>query len=226
MIDTLLEVNSLYKTFSNEEILKNINFSMKSGEILSIIGPSGSGKTTLMRCIVGLDGLYDGKIYFENKVLEKSNINPDIGMVFQEYNLFPHLNVKDNILIGFREKVKYRNKLDNLLDLLGIANKVYNYPFQLSGGEKQRVAIARALILNPRLICFDEPTSALDPNSIKQFKLIVDNLRKEKIGVLIITHDMNFAKTISNRIIYLNKGYIIEGLSEDNKIKDFMTGNL
>lgn len=229
MNNILLEINSLYKSYEDLEILKNINLSINAGEILSIIGPSGGGKTTLLRSIVGLDGQYEGEIYFQNELMHKGLVNSKIGMVFQDYNLFPHLNVEENILIGIRkqnkDKLEYEKILNDILKSLGIENKKNNYPFELSGGEKQRVAIGRALALKPRMICFDEPTSALDPRSINQFKDIVNKLSEENIGVLIITHDMEFAKAISHRIIFLNQGYIIEGLPNEDKIEKFMMGN-
>jgi polar amino acid transport system ATP-binding protein len=236
----ILKVESINKSFHDKSAIKDISFEINGGEILSIIGPSGAGKTTILRCINGLERCDGGSIeicglklckeennqciYPSPKKLRKLRSN--IGMVFQGYNLFPHLTVLENIIEapinGFNvAKNDAEKKALELLDMLGLKEKVNSYPFELSGGEKQRVAIARACALNPKLMCFDEPTSALDPELTDDIAKIIEKLAQEGMAVLIITHDMAFAKRISQRIIFIEAGKILREGTKEAFFNDF-----
>ncbi|MBS4538674.1 amino acid ABC transporter ATP-binding protein [Clostridium sp. D2Q-11] len=230
----MLEVKNLKKSFENNLVLNDVSFTINQGEIVTVIGPSGAGKTTLLRCINGLEDVDKGEIQITNKCLVKKyqsdyrakgkeliEIRKNIGMVFQNFNLFPHMSVLENI-IEAPMKVYNRNEKDTIeeaydvLYKLGIKDKANNYPYELSGGQKQRVAIARALILDPRLLSFDEPTSALDPELRLEVASIIKSLVTKERAVLIITHDMEFAKRVSTRIIFMDKGYIVKDDNMNN----------
>lgn len=216
----LLEVKKLNKSFNQTKAVNDVSFSLSKGEILSIIGPSGSGKSTLLKLIGGLERLDSGDIYINNIHIgsaskkEKKTAQEHIGFIFQDFALFDHLSIKDNI--GLASKVVYKkdkswidSETNRLLSLFGLSDNRLNYPLTLSGGEKQRIAIARALITKPSILLFDEPTSALDQASIGDLVAIIKNLKKEDIGILIVTHDLNFAKQVSDRLLFMRDSSII-----------------
>lgn len=223
----MLKVVDLKKSFGDTEVLKGINLEVGKGESVVIVGPSGGGKTTLLRCINDLEkpdsGVIeiDNNIFFNNgKKIDKNilkNVRKDIGFVFQNYNLFPHMSVMQNIIeapirVLGKEKEEASKKAGEILKFLGLSDKEENYPFELSGGQKQRVAIGRALALEPKVICFDEPTSALDPGLTNDVVNLIKSLEEKGISNLIITHDMDFAKKVSNKIYSMDKGKLVEGI--------------
>ena len=190
----MLEVKNLCKEFNNRPILKDISFTLKDGEIMTIVGPSGAGKTTLLRIIAGLETKDSGEILIDGKPYDPGNV----GVVFQDFNLFPNLNVLQNITLAptmvlKESKAEAEQNAQKLLDQLQMNGREKQYPYQLSGGQKQRVAIARALAMNPRILCYDEPTSALDPNLRKEVEKMILDLKKSGLTQLIITHDLTFA---------------------------------
>lgn len=205
----MLELKNISKSFGDKVILNNLNLEVKDGEILCIVGQSGGGKTTLLRCISGLEKIDGGQILIDGQVFDPyTNENNDsvIGVVFQEYNLFPHLTVLQNVTLAPTMVLKKKkgiaeNEAKNLLNGLALEGKEGLYPFQLSGGQKQRVAIARALAMKPQILCYDEPTSALDPGLTATVKDIVLNLKKEGMTQIIVTHDMDFAEEIADNIL-------------------------
>lgn len=209
----ILEVKEISKKFDKKIILDKFSLNMKSGEIISIIGPSGAGKSTLLRCINGLEKIDDGEIIIngtqiKNKI--KKQVNLDIGLVFQDYNLFPQYSVLKNITLTLTKVLKNNKneavrKAQEILLKMKLYERKDAYPYQLSGGEKQRLAIARTLATNPKIICFDEPTSALDPKLVKQVFKIIKELENEGKAILIVTHDIKFAESISSRIVELIK---------------------
>lgn len=223
----MLKINNLKKKFDNTEVLKGIDLEIKEGEILVVVGPSGGGKTTLLRCINALEKADEGNIQVNNNYIckdgkyvsksELKDIRKDIGLVFQGFNLFPHLSVLENLIeapqVVFKQnKQETINKAMNILKFLGLEDKANNYPCELSGGQKQRVAIGRALILEPKLMCFDEPTSALDPGLTGEVSKLIKSLSDKGMAMLIITHDMDFAKNTADRIFSMEKGILKEGL--------------
>ncbi|NLP45534.1 MAG: amino acid ABC transporter ATP-binding protein [Epulopiscium sp.] len=245
----VLQVDGLHKSFDGKTVLKDVSFQLKAGEILAIIGPSGAGKTTILRCInaleksdrgtIKIDGTYlcrdDNKsIYATNE--EMKTIRKKIGLVFQNYNLFPHMSVMENIIeapinaFGVSKK-EAMDKAVELLNIMGLLDKKDSYPFELSGGQKQRVAIARACALNPKIMCLDEPTSALDPELREGIANIIEDLAKDNMGILIITHDMAFAERVANKVIFMENGQIVTEASKedffnhlkDERIKRFIT---
>lgn len=205
----MLELKNISKSFGDKVILNNLNLEVKDGEILCIVGQSGGGKTTLLRCISGLEKIDGGQILIDGQIFDPyTNENNDsvIGVVFQEYNLFPHLTVLQNVTLAptmvlKKKKEIAENEAKNLLNGLALEGKEGLYPFQLSGGQKQRVAIARALAMKPQILCYDEPTSALDPGLTATVKDIVLNLKKEGMTQIIVTHDMDFAEEIADNIL-------------------------
>lgn len=240
-MEELLKVEHLVKTFGTNEVLKDIDFSVKKGDVISIIGSSGSGKSTLLRCINMLEEATDGKIYFQGKNVLKGEINEDkyrtkVGMVFQSFNLFNNLNVLDNCIVGQTTVLK-RNKEEaqsialDFLNKVGMAEYVKAKPRQLSGGQKQRVAIARALAMNPEILLFDEPTSALDPEMVGEVLDVMKELTKTGITMLVVTHEMAFARDVSNRVIFMADGKVEEdGTPEEiflhpkkERTKEFLT---
>ena len=223
----MIKIENLHKRFGKLEVLKGIDINVEKGEIIAIIGPSGSGKSTFLRCINRLEEPTDGKIFIdgENILSKETNINKireKVGMVFQHFNLFPHKNVIKNITLA---PIKIKNysielaekKADNLLNKVGLLDKKYSYPNQLSGGQKQRIAIARALAMEPEIMLFDEPTSALDPEMIKEVLDVMIELAREGMTMLIVTHEMGFAKNVATRILFMNDGKILE----DEKPEEF-----
>lgn len=211
----VLEVKNISKTFNKNKVLNNFSLNAEE-EIISIIGPSGVGKSTLLRCINGLEKIDSGEILINNKSLKRKKdkiskqSNLEIGLVFQDYNLFPQYSVIKNITLPLTEVLKIDKKealikAKELLKKMDLLSKQNAYPFELSGGEKQRVAIARAIATNPKIICFDEPTSALDPKLVKQIFEIIKELAKTGKTIIIVTHDIQFAKQISNRIVEIKE---------------------
>lgn len=212
----MIEIKNLKKSYNDTNILKGINLTFNENEVVSIIGESGSGKSTLLRCMNLLEDYQEGNIYFYGKDIKEYNINQlrtDIGMVFQQFNLFNNMNVLNNCTFGLR-KVKHMKKEEatkialEKLNLVGMAEYAHCNVNQLSGGQKQRVAIARALTLNPDVILFDEPTSALDPKNVNEVLNVIKNLAKTGMTLIIVTHEMKFAREISDRIIFINKGVV------------------
>ena len=198
----MLEVKNLYKEFNNRPILKDISFTLKDGEIMTIVGPSGAGKTTLLRIIAGLETKDSGEILIDGKPYDPGNV----GVVFQDFNLFPNLNVLQNITLAptmvlKESKAEAEQNAQKLLDQLQMNGREKQYTYQLSGGQKQRVAIARALAMNPRILCYDEPTSALDPNLRKEVEKMILDLKKSGLTQLIITHDLTFAKNVADQML-------------------------
>lgn len=198
----MLEVKNLYKEFNNRPILKDISFTLKDGETMTIVGPSGAGKTTLLRIIAGLETKDSGEILIDGKPYDPGNV----GVVFQDFNLFPNLNVLQNITLAptmvlKESKAEAEQNAQKLLDQLQMNGREKQYPYQLSGGQKQRVAIARALAMNPRILCYDEPTSALDPNLRKEVEKMIWDLKKSGLTQLIITHDLTFAKNVADQML-------------------------
>lgn len=222
-MDKIIEVKNLIKKYGENTILNNISFDIEKGEVVSLIGPSGSGKSSILRSIVDLEEITSGEILIEGYDIKDkkndSNIKKKMllktGMVFQTFNLFPHLTVENNIVKTLKIVKKNtdenaKNKAKKMLELVGLADKFDSYPNELSGGQKQRIAIARALALEPDIMLFDEPTSALDPELVKEVLDIISKLKKQKITMLIVSHEMNFVKEISDKIIVLEKGEILE----------------
>lgn len=198
----MLEVKNLCKEFNNRPILKDISFTLKDGEIMTIVGPSGAGKTTLLRIIADLETKDSGEILIDGKPYDPGNV----GVVFQDFNLFPNLNVLQNITLAptmvlKESKAEAEQNAQKLLDQLQMNGREKQYPYQLSGGQKQRVAIARALAMNPRILCYDEPTSALDPNLRKEVEKMILDLKKSGLTQLIITHDLTFAKNVADQML-------------------------
>ena len=221
----ILKVENLCKSYNKEEILKDISFSLNEGETLCIIGSSGSGKSTLLRCINNLESIDKGNITIDNNYLinkEKrlnkrrmKNVNMNTTIVFQDFNLFPHMSVKENITFA-QEKALKRGKKEaeeiaiKMLKKIGLEEKQNFYPCNLSGGQKQRVAIARCLAMNSKLLCMDEPTSALDPELVGEVLKVIKELSNENKTMVIVTHEIAFAKEIADKIIFIDKGSIIE----------------
>lgn len=214
----MIQIKNLNKYFNKLHVIKNISCTINKGEVISIIGPSGSGKSTFLRCMNLLEVPTSGEIIFEGTNIQNSNINKireSMGMVFQHFNLFPHMTVLENITLA-PIKVKNMSKESankialDLLDKVGLLDKKDAYPSKLSGGQKQRIAIARSLANKPHVLLFDEPTSALDPEMVKEVLNVIKELAQEHMTMIIVTHEMNFAKEVSNRIIFMDKGEIIE----------------
>ena len=223
-VTPILEIRGLQKSFGELSVLKDISLSVDPGNVLSIIGPSGSGKSTLLRCASfletanGGDILYDGKYAFKDgEYAGKAELNQFrtlFGMVFQNFNLFPHYSVMKNIceppVLRGQDKEKVRARAEELLKKMGLEGKEDAYPYQLSGGQQQRVAIARALALEPEILYFDEPTSALDPELTGEVLKVIRQLADDHMTMVVVTHEMAFARAVSNRVIFMDGGFIIE----------------
>jgi len=236
----VINVENLSKNFGNLKVLKNISTTINKGEVISIIGPSGSGKSTFLRCINKLEELTEGHIYIDGMDLMDKNtdinkIRERVGMVFQHFNLFPNMTVLENLtlsptIVKKESKEEAEKYALYLLQKVDLSDKASSYPNQLSGGQKQRIAIARALAMKPEVILFDEPTSALDPEMIKEVLDVMRNLAKEGMTMLIVTHEMGFARNVGNRILFMDNGEIIEDCSPkdffenptNERIKDFL----
>lgn len=214
----MIKLEHIYKSFNNITILNDINLEIKEGEIISIIGPSGSGKSTILRIINHLISPDSGKVYYNNQLVTDKNaqkIRLKMGMVFQHFELFPHKTVLENIILApivhkILTKTEAKAKAKELLKMVDLENKMNAYPNTLSGGQKQRVAIARMLAMNPEVMLFDEPTSALDPEMVKDILDIIKEIATSGKTIIIVTHEMNFAKNISNRILFMDHGNIIQ----------------
>ena len=224
----MLEVRNLHKSFANNEVLKGIDLKVDKENVISIIGPSGSGKSTFLRSLNLLEEIDSGEILFLGENIKDYNINSlreEIGMVFQNFNLFSHLTIIDNLILapilrGKLEKDEAKKKARDLLERIGLSDKEKSYPDQLSGGQKQRIAIIRALMMNPKIMLFDEPTSALDPEMVGEVLNLMADLAKDAMTMLVVTHEMAFAREVSNRLIFMDAGKIVE---ESNNPKDFFT---
>ena len=239
----ILEVKNIHKSFGKTEVLKGVDFSMERGDIISILGSSGSGKTTLLRCINFLETADKGQIFVDGNCIfdAQSTVKPtpkeirerqlNFGMVFQQFNLFPQYNVLENVMLAPKLLAKERPDFKNnkkeiyakiekdardMLERVGLQNKLTNYPCELSGGQQQRVSIARALVLNPKVLFFDEPTSALDPELTGEILKVIKDLAAKHITMVIVTHEIEFARNVSDRIIFMDGGVVLEdGTPED-----------
>lgn len=222
----MINIKNLYKSYDKNEVLKGIHFTVNKGEVVAIIGPSGSGKSTLLRCMNLLETPTSGEVIFKDNSLtskdtELEKLRQQMGMVFQNFNLFPHKKVIENIMLapGILKKDTQHNlrkQAEVLLDKVGLVDKAESYPSQLSGGQKQRVAIARALAMNPEVLLFDEPTSALDPEVVGDVLKVMKDLAKEGMTMVVVTHEMNFARDVSDKVVFMADGVIVEsGTPED-----------
>ncbi len=225
--DLIIKMSKIDKYYDDFHVLKNIDFSVKKGEIVVVCGPSGSGKSTLIRCINGLEDIDSGTILVDNIDIHSSkknlkSIRSEVGMVFQHFNLFPHLTILENITIAQKLVKNSSNKeakqiAEQLLEKVKLSDKSNSYPGDLSGGQKQRVAIARSLAMKPKIILFDEPTSALDPETIGDVLNVMKDLAKENYTIVCVTHEMGFAKEVGDRIVFMDAGVIVE----ENTPKNF-----
>lgn len=219
----MLKITNLKKDFGSLNVLKGISTEIKEGEVVSIIGPSGSGKSTLLRCMNLMEVPTSGEIWFKNQLIndpklkeaEIDVVRENIGMVFQQFNLFPHLTVLENITLAPIKRGKLSEKeaikkAEGLLERVGLSDKRDVYPNNLSGGQQQRVAIARALAMDPQVMLFDEPTSALDPEMVKEVLEVIQDLTEEQMTIVIVTHEMNFAKEVASRVIFMDDGLVVE----------------
>ena len=241
----MIYVRNLYKKFKTAngvaDVLNGITLDVEKGEKIAIIGPSGSGKSTFLRCLNRLEEPTSGEIIFEGMALtdERHDVNRirrQIGMVFQHFNLFPHLTVRENItlapvLLGLKKQKEADEKAEALLERVGLLDKADVYPIRLSGGQKQRVAIVRALAMNPKLMLFDEPTSALDPEMIGEVLEVMRELAKEGMTMIVVTHEMSFAREVATRVLFMEKGKILadeppEDLfnrSKNQRVQEFLS---
>ena len=221
----LLTIEHLKKSFGDNVILDDVNLTVKQGEVIVIIGPSGCGKSTLLRCINALEPIQEGQILLDGEKIEPKSKNltqlrQKIGLVFQSYELFPHLSVLDNIMLAptkvqKRPKDEVKEEALALLERVGLAEKAKSYPRELSGGQKQRVAIVRALCMHPEILLFDEVTAALDPEMVREVLDVMLNLAAQGRTMLIVTHEMQFAKAVADRVIFLDNGNIVEDATPD-----------
>ena len=223
----LIQAIDVQKNFGNLSVLRGIDLNIYKGDVVVIVGPSGSGKSTFLRCLNLLEVPTGGSIHFENVDITDKRVNIDkhrqkMGMVFQQFNLFPHMTVLKNMTIGPMKlkgmsKAEAEEKAMKLLERVGLADRADAYPSQLSGGQKQRIAIVRALCMEPEVLLFDEPTSALDPEMVGEVLQVMKDLAKEKMTMVVVTHEMGFAKEVANRVIFIDEGII----QEENEPKEF-----
>ena len=236
----MIKVENLTKSFGELEVLKGINQEIKDGEVVVVIGPSGSGKSTFLRCLNLLETPTSGRIYVDDeeitsKEIDINKVREEMGMVFQSFNLFNNLNILDNItlaptLVKKMEEEKAETRAKELLERVGLPDKAESFPKSLSGGQKQRIAIARALAMNPKVMLFDEPTSALDPEMVGEVLDIMKDLAKEGMTMVVVTHEMGFAREVGDRILFMDGGYIVEegspeeifGNPQNERTKDFL----
>ena len=219
-MSALIEFQGFNKFFGETQVLKGIDLSVQSGEVVVILGPSGCGKSTLLRCLNGLEVAHSGSLRFAgNELLDKKTdwrqVRQDIGMVFQSYHLFPHMSVLDNILLGplkvqKRDPREAREQAEKLLERVGLADKRDAFPRQLSGGQQQRIAIVRSLCMNPQVMLFDEVTAALDPEMVKEVLEVIQGLARDGMTLLIVTHEMAFARAVADRVVFMEAGRILE----------------
>ena len=239
--NVVIRVSTLSKSFGDNKVLKDISLTVKRGEVISVIGPSGCGKSTFIRSLVLLEKADEGKIYFNGQDVfadgvDENKIRQKIGMVFQNFNLFPHMTVKQNIMLaptklGLMTKAEASKKADELLERIGLADKADQYPSRLSGGQQQRVAIVRALAMNPDVMLFDEPTSALDPEMVGEVLALMKDLANSGMTMVIVTHEMGFARDVSDKVVFLNEGRIVEqnapeeffGNPQHPRLKEFLS---
>ena len=237
----MIKVNNLTKNFGEVKVLQGINEHISKGEVVVVIGPSGSGKSTFLRCLNLLEIPTDGEIYIDDELITAKNVNVNnirkkMGMVFQQFNLFPHISILENItiaqkLVNKTNKEEAIAKAEQLLERVGLLDKRDAYPSQLSGGQKQRVAIARALAMNPEIMLFDEPTSALDPEMVGEVLEVMRDLAKAGMTMIVVTHEMGFAKEVATRVLFMDEGIIAEqGTSkklftqpESERLKEFLS---
>ena len=240
-VSKVIEVKGISKSFGNNNVLKDVSLTVHKGEVISVIGPSGCGKSTFIRSLVLLEKVDDGKIYFNGEDLTAKDVDENkarqkIGMVFQSFNLFPHMTVKENIMLapvklGIMTKTEASKKADELLERIGLADKAKQYPARLSGGQQQRVAIVRALAMNPDVMLFDEPTSALDPEMVGEVLSLMKDLANSGMTMVIVTHEMGFARDVSDKVVFLNEGRVAEintpeeffGNPQDARLKEFLS---
>ena len=239
----VLQVSNIKKGFGSTDVLRGVSFSLEQGQVLTIIGSSGSGKTTLLRCLNFLEAPDEGEIWVNGKLLTSKNDDEirqnrlHFGLVFQNFNLFPQYTVMENItlaptLLKQESADAIRRKAESLLEQVGLSQKASSYPYQLSGGQQQRVAIARALALNPEVLCFDEPTSALDPELTGEVLRVIRGLKDRGNTMIVVTHEMEFAKSVSDVVIYMAEGVIEEmgtpeevfGNPRSEKLRAFLRG--
>ncbi|GHV33760.1 glutamine ABC transporter ATP-binding protein [Clostridia bacterium] len=221
----LLAIEKLNKSYDNQTVLRDIDLSLKTGEVVVLIGPSGCGKSTLLRCINGLERIESGSIKLDGEELiapktDWSAVRQKVGMVFQSYDLFGHMTVMDNLLLAPNKVQKADKKTSlerakSLLERVGLSDKRGAYPRQLSGGQKQRVAIVRALMMNPRIMLFDEVTAALDPEMVREVLDVILELAREGMTMIIVTHEMQFAQAVADRVVFIDQGEIIEADTPD-----------
>ena len=239
--NVILEIKDLHKNYEKQEVLKGISTNVNRGDVIAVIGPSGCGKSTFLRSLNLLEVPTKGQILFEGTDLtdKKTNINvvrQKIGMVFQQFNLFPNMTIKDNIMLapvklGILSKVEASQKADELLERIGLGDKAQAYPMQLSGGQKQRIAIVRSLAMNPDVILFDEPTSALDPEMVGEVLSVMKELARSGMTMVVVTHEMGFAREVANRVMFINEGVIAEEGTPDEifsnpkseRLKEFLS---
>ena len=243
---SMLVAKNIYKNFGKLEVLKGINLEIGQGEVVAIIGPSGSGKSTFLRCLNKLEKVDKGSIYVDGDVICENGIYKSdkeirktikkMGMVFQNFNLFPQLSVLQNIIeapiqVNGENKEEAIERAKKILDTVGLISKIDAYPSQLSGGQQQRVAIARALAMNPKLLLFDEPTSALDPEMVGEVLSLMHELADEGMTMVVVTHEMGFAREVANRVLFIDEGKIVEqgtpeaifGNPQHDRTKDFLS---
>lgn len=239
--NVILEIKDLHKNYEKQEVLKGISTNVNRGDVIAVIGPSGCGKSTFLRSLNLLEVPTKGQILFEGTDLtdRKTNINvvrQKIGMVFQQFNLFPNMTIKDNIMLapvklGILSKEEASQKADELLERIGLGDKAQAYPMQLSGGQKQRIAIVRSLAMNPDVILFDEPTSALDPEMVGEVLSVMKELARSGMTMVVVTHEMGFAREVANRVMFINEGVIAEEGTPDEifsnpkseRLKEFLS---
>lgn len=226
MAEPILTVEHLIKAYGETPVLDDISFAVKPGEVIVVVGPSGCGKSTLLRCLNGLEPTQSGRVRLGNETVayggkNLTQLRQRIGMVFQSYELFPHMTVLDNVLLAptkvqKRPKAEVQQEAEALLDRVGLLAKKNSYPRELSGGQKQRVAIARALAMDPEVILFDEPTSALDPEMVGEVLSVMQKLAQEGLTMLVVTHEMSFARAVASNVVFMDQGVICEqGKPED-----------
>ena len=239
--NVILEIKDIHKNYEKQEVLKGISTNVNRGDVIAVIGPSGCGKSTFLRSLNLIEVPTKGQILFEGTDLtdKKTNINvvrQKIGMVFQQFNLFPNMTIKDNIMLapvklGILSKEEASQKADELLERIGLGDKAQAYPMQLSGGQKQRIAIVRSLAMNPDVILFDEPTSALDPEMVGEVLSVMKELARSGMTMVVVTHEMGFAREVANRVMFINEGVIAEEGTPDEifsnpkseRLKEFLS---
>ncbi len=239
--NVILEVKNLHKTYEKQEVLKGISTTIQKGDVVAIIGPSGCGKSTFLRSLNLLEVPTEGQILFEgtdltDKKVDINQVREKIGMVFQQFNLFPNMTIRQNIMLApvklkLMNKEEAEMKANELLARIGLADKADAYPSQLSGGQKQRVAIVRSLAMNPDIILFDEPTSALDPEMVGEVLQVMKELAQEGMTMMVVTHEMGFAREVANRVMFINEGVIAEegtpeeifGAPKSQRLQEFLS---